>query len=443
MPAPATPTARPGNPLLPALFWIGVGLAPLAAGLLLLGQSGGLLRVAAVLAVVSIVLIGLAVGLRRDPDAVRGEFEHTLAEEMDALRDDVRDDIRTAARATHAALMREIVELRDDVDELRGGAPRRRTDGGGHVPDGVFRHTETVQVTTRQTTHVTSSHPVVDGSRGRASVGRSAGYDVDEPVRASARPANRGDRYEQRPERPAIEASRIEPATILGSARPEPTVLGSARPEPAPVPAQRGYQARRSAPEPPAAQPRQPRYAPEPAADEPRRGRYAPDAYDDEPRPARAAVSPPPARPTPPRGDSAPRSRRSAEPAEVSPSDDQHAYQSRRTAGDDGAAVVTYGRRAAERPDDEPTPARASRRARRAAEPDGEPSFSDFLGPARQRNEDPWAGLRSEESWAEVRDDDQGRELRMGGRRAEVRGDEGWSEVRVEDRWASVRQGSR
>ena len=63
--------ARRGGRLLPALFWAGVGLAPLAGLLLLLG-NGGSLRVGAFLGVLALVLIaviafGLWLLLRDEP----------------------------------------------------------------------------------------------------------------------------------------------------------------------------------------------------------------------------------------------------------------------------------------------------------------------------------------------------------------------------------------
>lgn len=193
MPASAPPSERPGRQLLTVVFWVGVGLAPLAALLLLVGQSAGVLRVAAVLAVFSVVLIGVSITLRRDAETVRIDLEETLLEEIDSLRGDVRNDIATAARATHKAFGEKLQALHETVQALRvqmqldaGRTPAEpppqagygragythqeaapvvghasipmppqpaatgHAGGRARVP-GVVRHTETVQVTTRQT----------------------------------------------------------------------------------------------------------------------------------------------------------------------------------------------------------------------------------------------------------------------------------------------------
>jgi hypothetical protein len=197
MPASAPPSERPGRQLLTVVFWVGVGLAPLAALLLLVGQSAGALRVAAVLAVFAVVLIGVSITLRRDAEAVRVDLEEMLLEELESLRGGVRNDIATAARATHKAFSEKLQVLHESVQELRmqvnagpGQVPPARgaaeppqagygragytqpeappvvghasipvppqppaagpAGGRARVP-GVVRHTETVQVTTRQT----------------------------------------------------------------------------------------------------------------------------------------------------------------------------------------------------------------------------------------------------------------------------------------------------
>lgn len=102
------------------LFWSGVGLAPLAALLLLVGDGNGLLRIAAVLAVIAIVLIGLSITLRGDADSVRLEMEETLLEELDDLRGELRSEIATASRDTHKALGARLDEVQGAVEALRG-----------------------------------------------------------------------------------------------------------------------------------------------------------------------------------------------------------------------------------------------------------------------------------------------------------------------------------
>ncbi len=111
---------------LPDLFWIGVGLAPVAAVLLLLSQGGAPLRVAAVLAIFSVVLIGLSVTLRQDLDGVRVEIEESVLDEADAIREETREDIVTVARKMHTALREEIAELADQLEQLRGQVSTER-----------------------------------------------------------------------------------------------------------------------------------------------------------------------------------------------------------------------------------------------------------------------------------------------------------------------------
>src|SRR5258705_10114941 len=101
MPASETQEGKRGGRLLTVIFWIGVGLAPLAALLVLIGSGASALKVAAVLAILAVVLVGLSIMLRPDAGSVKVELEQTLLDEIDLLRQDVRQDITTAARATH------------------------------------------------------------------------------------------------------------------------------------------------------------------------------------------------------------------------------------------------------------------------------------------------------------------------------------------------------
>jgi hypothetical protein len=184
MPAVDMQQRRSGLPLAPGLLWTGVGLAPVATLLVLFGgDSTGLMRLAVLLALIAVALIGVSLALRRDPDSMRDQVEDMLFEELDILREDVREDITTAARATHkafgervGALQESVTSLRGEFEDLRvrverGGAPSRAvpppippatapsppmTSAPAVVPPvvaphGVVRHTETVKVTTRQT----------------------------------------------------------------------------------------------------------------------------------------------------------------------------------------------------------------------------------------------------------------------------------------------------
>src|SRR5205823_2260067 len=214
---PASETQKQRTVLLTVVFWIGVGLAPLAAALVLLSSGATGLRVAAVLAILAVVLIGLAIMLRPDAAGVRAEVEEMVFDELDVLRDDVREDISTAARATHRAFAEKLQQLYETVEMLReqveaaraqgyqppakatpppaGRAAPNPSVGTAMVGGGVVRHTETVQVTTRSTIvdpHDDRSGTVYGGS-GKV---YAAGHPPAEPAaapagrRAAAEPAD-------------------------------------------------------------------------------------------------------------------------------------------------------------------------------------------------------------------------------------------------------------
>ncbi|WP_027341928.1 hypothetical protein [Hamadaea tsunoensis] len=157
---------------LPAmLLWAGVGIAPLAALALILGSGDRSLRVAVGLALVAVVLIGLAIVLRPAAEQIKEELEDSLYDELDVVREDMRGDITTAARATHRAFAERFQQLQDGVEQMRGQVEGMRAEIArqeamrGSQPQqpsphaapprpngpGVVRHTETVQVTTRST----------------------------------------------------------------------------------------------------------------------------------------------------------------------------------------------------------------------------------------------------------------------------------------------------
>lgn len=100
--------------LLVAQFWVGIGLAPIAALLLIFGGT----TAAAVLAIIAVVVLALSVMLRSDPTSMSvsasGPRDVTV-DDMNALRDDVRADITTAARATHRALSERMSRLEESV----------------------------------------------------------------------------------------------------------------------------------------------------------------------------------------------------------------------------------------------------------------------------------------------------------------------------------------
>src|SRR3954447_1319295 len=111
MPAAATTRDMRAPRLLTGAFWSGVGLAPLALLIMVVGGSAGAIEVALALGLVSIVLIGLSISMRREDVPVRSEIEQLVYDEVDTLRDDIREDIAHAARSTHKSLADRIVHL--------------------------------------------------------------------------------------------------------------------------------------------------------------------------------------------------------------------------------------------------------------------------------------------------------------------------------------------
>ncbi len=167
MPPEETPPSRWSAQVFRWVFWVGVVVAAVAALLLLLGKDSMQLRMAGVLAVLSVIVIGVSLSVRRESATVRAEVEEMLLDELDSLHDDVRNDITAAARATHQALGEKVVTLTDTVEALREEVDTLRShlEQGAPVPvgsvgagssrpaqhSGMVRHTETVQVTTRRT----------------------------------------------------------------------------------------------------------------------------------------------------------------------------------------------------------------------------------------------------------------------------------------------------
>lgn len=131
MPASVAAPDRRDSRLLPGLFWAGVGLAPVAALILLVADSNGPLRIAAVLAIAAVVLIGLSVALRdggdgahADAEELRDEVEEqhrqveALRREIEALRQDQHGEVAAAAQRGDAALDA-TQRLQEQVSALR------------------------------------------------------------------------------------------------------------------------------------------------------------------------------------------------------------------------------------------------------------------------------------------------------------------------------------
>ena len=403
MPAADTQQRRAGLPLLPGLLWAGVGLAPVAALLVLFGgDNTSLVRVAVLLAIVAVILIGVSMALRRDPDAVRNQVEEMVFEEIDLLREDLRADITTAAKATHKALGERVVTLHESVEALRGQVdtlrvqmdrgsapppaqaapaapppppvsapavgPAHNVSVGHGVPGhGVVRHTETVKVTTRQT--IVDQN---DGGRGTV-YGSSRTSDPVPPQRRSA--AERGPEWGSAPagqgsgRKSGEEESWTEQLLRqrLGEER-----FGAV-----------GFH--------------------ESGLDDDSGGFTSPafggSGYGDtgsvgrDPAPAGSGFN----------------GSGYGGGGERAPS-----WSAR--GGEPWSADDRYGDAAGER--------RGGRR--RALEPEDD--------------DDRVTGLRAGDRWASVRSDDRGRELRVGERRTAMQADESGTEVRIEDRWAAVRR---
>ncbi len=233
-----------GAQIFTVLFWVGVALAPIAALVLLIGGGTGSLRVCLGLVIISVILIGVSITLRRDTDTMRTELENTVFEEIDALRADVRDDIAHATQATHRAvgekmqfLLEQIESTRADlaatkvqVDALRHGmstsppapAPQRHAatasaevhQGGPRqsMPPGVVRHTETVQVTTR--------HTVMDPHEEIPARGTTYGRPAPE---SGPREREREESWTDQRLREQFERRREEPPAERWQPRPEPS----------------------------------------------------------------------------------------------------------------------------------------------------------------------------------------------------------------------------
>ena len=84
------PVAGHSSRLLRGLLWAGVLLAPLAAAIVFLGGSAGSVRFAVLLVAISVVMVGASVLIRNDPSLQRMDVEDRVAEEVAALRREMR-----------------------------------------------------------------------------------------------------------------------------------------------------------------------------------------------------------------------------------------------------------------------------------------------------------------------------------------------------------------
>ncbi|MCW2568412.1 MAG: hypothetical protein JWN54_2509, partial [Mycobacterium sp.] len=150
MPAAKSSSKRRGGRRQTALlFWVGVAVAPIAALLLVVGQGTGLLRAAAVLAVLGVVSIGLSVVFREDPAEVREEMTDTLRREVDQ----VREEVQAIRRGVEVRLRRELENVRVELEAARHDVVRRtetvsvhaeRLVGGNELAAGSVRYTREI-----------------------------------------------------------------------------------------------------------------------------------------------------------------------------------------------------------------------------------------------------------------------------------------------------------
>ncbi|MDG4804299.1 hypothetical protein [Micromonospora sp. WMMD980] len=191
---------------LTVLFWIGVGLAPLAALILLVADGTGTLRFGAVLAILAVVLIGLSVALRADHGGVGAE---ELREEMEQLRRELRAEIVAAAQRGNQAL-----DQARRAEEA-AGAVRHRLDAAAA---GL------------------AAAPAEERPGGRARVPVAGAYEAGRSHPAGRDEEETAGRYgpDQRAEsaraRHDVERPGSDGYPVEGRARPEPSGVGRDRP---------------------------------------------------------------------------------------------------------------------------------------------------------------------------------------------------------------------
>ena len=119
--------------LLRGLIWAGVLLAPLAAAVVLLGQSSSSVRFAVLLIAVSVVLIGASVLIRNDPVLQRMHVEDRVADEIDTLRRDLRAEfgrgVASGPPPDNSGFFRD-APMAPPADDPFPARPRRTPDPG-------------------------------------------------------------------------------------------------------------------------------------------------------------------------------------------------------------------------------------------------------------------------------------------------------------------------
>ncbi|MEU1809309.1 hypothetical protein [Micromonospora aurantiaca (nom. illeg.)] len=458
MPASVAPADKSTPTLLTVLFWVGVGLAPLAALILLIADGNGSLRFGAVLAILAVVLIGLSIALRPE-SGPGGAASEELREELAQLRRELRAEIVAAAQRGNQAL-----DQARRAEEV-AGAVRHRLDAAAA---GVAATPASASASPSASAPERPSGAARVPVTGTPDDGRAhpAGRDDDEPARTGRHDAEPAARATVRPDRPAsgvYGAARVSDPVARPETRPvgvvhhtetvhvttRHTIVGGGEPTgtryggfPGGWPDEDRSRG---------ADPAGHRHAGhrDPGRDD-RSGRRAGSddggwgagsgddghSWADPGRPGaehpwagvgRAAA-----------GEPGWAGRTAGEPSWSGPSTGEPG-RSGRTAG--GGWSSDQGRSAAEeqRPwsgggDDRAGRSAGAWPAASAGVPDVPPGRAGTDG-------DQWSEMRAGNRWAAVRDDGAGREIRLGERRAAVHADGGGTEYRVEDRWASVRGG--
>ncbi|MGN9767632.1 hypothetical protein ACTMS2_21050 [Micromonospora sp. SD12] len=478
MPAPVAPADKRSPSLLTILFWVGVALAPVAALILLVADGNGPLRFAAVLAIMSVVLIGLSIALRADGAGPARTEE--LLDEIEQLRRELRGEIVAAAQRGNQALddaqraQEEVAALRRRldvssaalagvaaptgagraraVDDAGAGRARATVDdagfGRGRVPDQddvaprrgrADRDDEEPARRPQPAPRAERSAPAGGYGTERAAAAPAGGYGQETPTPTGGyadRPAAGGTAGVYGATRPAEPGSQPG-ARPLGVVRHTETVHVTTRHTivdgSASVPPDRGagYAGRWSP---------GPEERPWPGEqddrswaghghaegdDRSRRG-DRPRRDDDGLRPGPGSVPDDRSRPDQPGG------------GEWSAQGDDRDWSAA-----PGARERSAGRADRERPGrhdgrgqqwDAPASAGPGWGA-----PAGPPGRGRAYPPDEAGGEQ-WSQLSAGDRWAAVRDDERGRELRVGERRAEVHADASGTEYRVADRWAAVRR---
>ncbi|MDW3850651.1 hypothetical protein NMK34_28960 [Micromonospora sp. BRA006-A] len=489
MPASVAPADKSTPTLLTVLFWVGVGLAPLAALILLIADGNGSLRFGAVLAILAVVLIGLSIALRPESGS-EGAASEEMREELAQLRRELRAEIVAAAQRGNQAL-----DQARRAEEVAGAVRHRLDAAAAGLASAPVSASASPSASVPERPSGAARVPVA----GTPDVGRAhpAGRDEDEP----ARPAYSGGRYGTDADSSRAGHHDADPPRT-GHHDADPSWTGRYGAEPS----RTGHYDAEPA--------RAGRHDAEPARATARPDRQASGVY------GAARVSEPMPRPeTRPVGvvhhtETVHVTTRHTIVGGGEPAGSRYGgfpggwSDEERSRGTDPADQWRAGHREPGRDD------RAGRRAGPdddgwgAGSADGGPSWTD---PGRPGSEHPWAGvgratageqgwsgrtagggwstdqgraaaeeqrqwygggedragraastwpaaagetadragaggdqwseMRAGNRWAAVRDDGDGREIRLGERRAAVHADGGGTEYRIEDRWASVRGG--